>query len=421
MKLASLNMKGRSSMSLDGLGRESNKWTLIPALLRRERISILALQETHLEQNHKDNIDERYSKSMKVYNSADPEKPGAQNGVAFVINKELANTNNVTFTELIPGRAILLTTKWHQEELMTVLNVYAPNDHGEQERFWPRIGREIQQRGLPRPSFMIGDFNLVEEAKDRAPSHPDSEEACDALRDIRLSFNLQDVWRTTYPNKREFTFQGSGPVFPQSRIDRIYANADILQDVYECTHAPPPIPTDHWMTTTKYTCQKLPFVGGGRYTVPLFLTSNDEFIKQIADEGIKMTEQARETHRTHDVNPQTQWKDFKGFIVKTAKKAAKREKPKIERKIERLRKDIAEANQKPGYDEDANERWRNAIARSEIEHLEKKRAKTSHNVARARWAERRGTVEALLSKQYREETTRFDSPSTRARRRRAIL
>ncbi len=41
---------------------------------------------------------------MHIYHSADPQQPNAK-GVAIVLNKEITNTQNVDYYEIIPGRA----------------------------------------------------------------------------------------------------------------------------------------------------------------------------------------------------------------------------------------------------------------------------------------------------------------------------
>ena len=42
-----------------------------------------------------------YSKRMHIYHSADPQQPNAK-GVAIVLNKEITNTQNVDYYEIIP-------------------------------------------------------------------------------------------------------------------------------------------------------------------------------------------------------------------------------------------------------------------------------------------------------------------------------
>ncbi|XP_006460216.1 hypothetical protein AGABI2DRAFT_191981, partial [Agaricus bisporus var. bisporus H97] len=64
------------------------KWNKINQLMRDEKLAILAVQESHLSQEH------------------NPNNPNAR-GVAFVVNQRLAAVgNNMSISTIIPGRAI---------------------------------------------------------------------------------------------------------------------------------------------------------------------------------------------------------------------------------------------------------------------------------------------------------------------------
>lgn len=109
-------MKGRASPDC-GPGPLS-KWTTIHRVLREKKISILCLQETHLEDEHIQHIETLFGRRLKVINSKYPTNPSSTVGVAFVVNKELVNTlsGSITTTELIPGRAMILTVNWHDNQ-----------------------------------------------------------------------------------------------------------------------------------------------------------------------------------------------------------------------------------------------------------------------------------------------------------------
>lgn len=107
--LATLNTKGQASNSLGS--NDISKWTAIHHVMREKKIGILSIQETHLLPEHEMQIEALYSKRLKVINSADPFRPGNSAGVAFVINKEILNIDDLETTEIIPGRALALRIK----------------------------------------------------------------------------------------------------------------------------------------------------------------------------------------------------------------------------------------------------------------------------------------------------------------------
>jgi exonuclease III len=149
--------------------------------MRKKIIGVLCLQEMHLTNEHETQIEFLYLRRLKVFNSCHPFCPGNSAGVAFVLNKEMINTMNAEITEIIPGRAITINITWHNNKHITILNIYAPNNLSKHLNFWDVISKPWLEKDLPQPDFMLGDFNLTEDALDRAPVRPDNENATNAL------------------------------------------------------------------------------------------------------------------------------------------------------------------------------------------------------------------------------------------------
>ena len=108
--------------------------------------------------------------------SPDPENPTGKGGVAVVLSKNYITHEDVQTTEIVPGRALLIRTNWRQGEMITILNVYAPNvtpgDASENAQFWRDIAAYYEQnRDTPKPQFMLGDFNMVETAEEKGFSN----------------------------------------------------------------------------------------------------------------------------------------------------------------------------------------------------------------------------------------------------------
>jgi hypothetical protein len=67
----------------------TEKWSMINHTIRKHKIAILALQETHLDERRASDIHQCFQKSFDLHYSADPTNPRATAGVAILINKAL--------------------------------------------------------------------------------------------------------------------------------------------------------------------------------------------------------------------------------------------------------------------------------------------------------------------------------------------
>lgn len=85
--VATLNINGRSHSTASAYNQIS-KWTNVHRLMRQKQVSILCLQETHLDHHHISDIHQLFGKRLAVHPSINPNNPSASAGVAFVINKE---------------------------------------------------------------------------------------------------------------------------------------------------------------------------------------------------------------------------------------------------------------------------------------------------------------------------------------------
>lgn len=162
--------------------------------MRKRRISVLTLQETHLTKKHVEEIHTIYGKRLRIFHSSNPERPSERAGVVVVLNRELVKTEEAEITELIPGQALLLQAPWHAETWLTWLVIYAPNKTQENQDFWIRLTEIWEEWRLPKPDGMSGDFNFVEDAIDRLPVHGDNTELVTTFKALKESLRLCDGW-----------------------------------------------------------------------------------------------------------------------------------------------------------------------------------------------------------------------------------
>ncbi|KAJ6506686.1 Endonuclease/exonuclease/phosphatase [Mycena sanguinolenta] len=214
LNLVSQNLAGRD-IGLP-MSHSSHKFKFLKNTIDMRCIGIMALQETHLDQPAADQFDDIYQSWFKLLFSSHPENPTATAGVGFILNKKLIDTEHVLTYDLVPGRAIMISVPWHKGEVLTVLNIYAHNKPHEQNDLWTKLWEKWRDNpNLPFPSVLMGDWNFVEDTKDRLattqrnannntlpnpiPSIPAS------FQRLKSLFKLEDGWRSTFPDTLHYT------------------------------------------------------------------------------------------------------------------------------------------------------------------------------------------------------------------------
>ncbi|EPS94212.1 hypothetical protein FOMPIDRAFT_1033460 [Fomitopsis schrenkii] len=369
--VGSLNLNGKGSLAAN-----ASKWGAVNQLLREGKIGVLALQETHLSDDDLATIKTLYGRRLCVFNSPDPDNPTATRGVAIVLNRELMDTSSVHTKEVVPGRALLVTTNWHAGRTITILNVYAPNDVSQNTAFWTTLGKAFAGDNLRKPDIMTGDFNLVEEAIDRIPAKDSPDKPLSALRDLLTSLRLHDGWRLTNPTDREYTWpqRGGGQ---RSRIDRIYASDDIIKRSFGWNITTSGVPTDHCLTTAHLTAAQSPRIGKGRWTMPPQLLLDAVFLWQVAAVGKRELVAAKAcaegTARTESANPQLALRRFKQQTKELARKRLKQRVPRIKVEIAQMSERKAAIQNRPDFADDPIAQEEASSLQEHIAALEAKR------------------------------------------------
>src|ERR1700736_3079722 len=253
MTLTSLGMRGRYSDN-----GTTDKWRDINQYMKESKINLLTIQETHLTQEDVDNIHKLYGTCLRIIFSQHGNHWAV--GVVAVINKERTMHEHIEEFELVPRRALLTHMPWHGDKLLTVLNIYAPNDHLDNELFWKELKQKFATLNIPRPDIMMGDFNIVKDTIDRLPAHQDHAGATQALHELRSMLRLEDGWRKYKGNEKAYSYlQKVNNI--HSRIVRIYATNEIIKTANEWDIKITPINTDHSAVQVKIADPRLPHQG----------------------------------------------------------------------------------------------------------------------------------------------------------------
>lgn len=353
--------------------------------MRNKKLGILCTQETHLNQDHLSQIETLFLRRLPIFNTSDPTCPGSSIGIAFVLNKELVDTLKAEMNVIIPGRTAVFTLKWHNEQIIKIINIYTPNSPSEHQAFWLKIGSEWLKLNIRKPNFMLGDFNITEDPIDQAPARLDNENAIGALRDLRNTLKLQDTWRIEHPNERKFTFSSNHQTM--SCLNRIYTSDQLANSLLDWDSHVSPIITDHHIVSVHYTPPGLPHIGKGRWSWPPSLLTDTNLLKQIINIGMTaQTKIENLTSRTADMNPQLIWCTFKDDISNLAKETARTHLNKINQRIKTLLKDLQKTMNSQNIDTSQDAQINNILIEREINHLQKKQQQKTNLNAQAQWA-----------------------------------
>lgn len=309
LTFATLNMWGGGSQSTE------YKWNNLWQMMRNSKIAVLAVQETHLTPCVTQYLEENFSSRMIILNNCPDRNVNSSQGIALLINKHIVKWKEISSTVIIPGQASLLSIPWCNPDTLNILAVYAPNVHSHNSDFW----RKLSNTDTPPIHILLGDFNMVEESIDHLPCHNDPNNIRESLTNLKGKYGLIDGWRCINPHSLQFTFQNESSS-AHSRIDRIYIADNLLANTSNWRLDCPPITTDHYMVSMQLANLHAPYVGHGRWTIPLFLLQDAEFLHRIKTLGDELM---TSIHNDNSHTQQYHFLTFKKEITRIARGFAK--------------------------------------------------------------------------------------------------
>ncbi|KAF8494913.1 hypothetical protein F5888DRAFT_1635839 [Russula emetica] len=317
---------------------------------------------------------------------------------------------------------MMLKIKWSDTNEIAIINIYAPNNPREQPAFWAQVDLERRAKRLPRPDFLLGDFNITEDPIDRSPPKANNRTAIESLRETRHAWGIQDQWRHDNLTGRVFTFkQIRENAYSYARLDRIYSANWHACNLFEWKVGPSAIPTDHWMVSVKFAPKDTPHIGSGRWTWPLTSITNETLIDKVIGKGIQVQTRIEEIANTpadqRQDSPQILWKEFKSEIRTTAKKETRNDNHKIHTRIRLLEKDIKSAIDNQEIDENENIWTEIAYLTSQLTQMQRKVIKEQREEMRANivnHGEKPGGIWSVINKEKkpRDLIPRLQIPNT---------
>jgi hypothetical protein len=140
------------------------------------------------------------------------------------------------------------------------------------------------------------------------------------LRFVRL-LELKDGFRHNNPETKAYTHVSTHGTL--SRIDRIPVSPKLMKNCHNwgISDVAGGL-TDHRMVSVTISAPGAPFIGKGRWSAPLFLYHDKEFIDLAMDEACKLEDSMLEP-RTELCSAQTKFEGFKDSTIVHAQKRAK--------------------------------------------------------------------------------------------------
>ena len=163
----------------------------------------------------------------------------------LILVKERLNFELKSCTLDKQGRYIILMGNV-QEQPFVFVNIYAPNKTSEQCTFFQEIQTELDNLNIEADCDIIigGDFNVVLDPEfDGLGGKPKLRDSVKIIEQIRLSFDLTDIWRVRNPDERRFSWRQKNPVI-QRRLDFWLIPSSLQEDV-ESVDIIPAIKSDH--------------------------------------------------------------------------------------------------------------------------------------------------------------------------------
>ncbi|KAJ7203989.1 Endonuclease/exonuclease/phosphatase, partial [Mycena haematopus] len=289
-------------------------------MVDEHRLGILALQETHLDNTAAAEFDTVFNPWFRLMNSAHPMNPTSTAGVAFLLNKKFVDVNHVQMSELEPGRALMISVPWHGGRTLNILNIYAPNTAPDRDSLWSRLRTKWRDDpSLPLPEIVLGDWNFVEDPRDRLSGGNTLVPASFYI--LKSLLQIEDGWRNTFKDDRQYTCvqRRSDPStgrlhVSRSRLDRIYIHHKLSDECRGWRIDQTALKTDHSLVETQLVYREHQELGKGRPNLPLYLLKTRKFTNVIQRFGRIMEAKQKElghSPRRDDYNIQTLWAQFK--------------------------------------------------------------------------------------------------------------
>ena len=140
--IATWNTRGKNDE------QKKSKWKQIKRIMHLKRIAVLAVQESRVTKEEATKI-ENENPGIKILNNGEYTN---KLGTLFAINKRIIDDEKegmLTHQIIIPNRVAQLNLKWGENQVLNMINIYAPNEPKEKEEFYKDLTKRLKKRKKP--------------------------------------------------------------------------------------------------------------------------------------------------------------------------------------------------------------------------------------------------------------------------------
>ena len=191
---------------------ERKKRRSIFRFVKKQKVDICFMQETHSSREI-ENIWQNEWGGKIYFSHGTRNSRGAM--VLFKPGLDIQILNSATDNT---GRIIILTVQI-QDVQFKLINIYAPNYEENQIHFYRSLKTMMTQNDIKAEDNILlgGDFNIILNTEKDRKSQVQTQfssrhnQIVNLLKEILISFEIHDVWRTKNPHALRFTWSRSNP------------------------------------------------------------------------------------------------------------------------------------------------------------------------------------------------------------------
>ena len=294
------------TLNVRGL-REINKQIAIINCLKREKLDIVSLQETHLaEEADIDMVKKHWG--GKVHYSLGTNR---SKGVVTLFSPNLDN-ESIHFVKAY-DRMVFSLLKLEGYKFL-IVSIYSPSENN--NRIKSAFLEDLQTKILHHAEeydtdnlICLGDFNITLNDQDIVSGQPHTHELRQNFNNFVNSLNLVDTWRIEHPYEKQHTWSRAFPTSAR-RLDYIFTS-ELLGSYVNDSMIKSVGFTDHRLVVSKFSFSSFNH-GKGTYKLNTTLLADEDYCKMIIDA-------IRETEIEYaDLNPHLKWEMIKCNIIETS-------------------------------------------------------------------------------------------------------
>lgn len=127
------------------------------------------------------------------------------------------------------GRLLLVNLKIN-DNVYTIINIYAPNDKNRRNIFFKNLKTFTQEHSLGL-IIIGGDWNEIQDTKSDRKSRVNPQKPVKSLKSLINECRLIDCWRIKHPTTKQFTWKRKNVNNEASRIDYFLIQNELIHKI----------------------------------------------------------------------------------------------------------------------------------------------------------------------------------------------